>query len=163
MTETGLLPAKPAAFHNDPEETAKAFRDGWYYTGDLGRMEEDGFLYLTGRTKDMIIRGGVNIYPPEIEETLLQHESVRDAAAVGWPSPEFGEEIAAFVVADGAADESVLIGHCRLRLAPYKAPRRIFFVDELPRNPGGKVVKAKLAERLPVIGGGPVGRSEATL
>ncbi|MCE2491464.1 MAG: AMP-binding protein [Alphaproteobacteria bacterium] len=156
-------PWLPEGFHNDPEETAKAFRDGWYYTGDLGRMEEDGFLYLTGRTKDMIIRGGVNIYPPEIEETLLQHASVRDAAAVAWPSLEFGEEIAAFVVADGAADEAVLIGHCRLRLAPYKAPRRIFFVDELPRNPGGKVVKAKLAERLPVIGDGPVGRSGATL
>ena len=142
-------PWLPDGFYKNPEESAKLFRDGWYYTGDLGRLDDDGFLYLTGRAKDMIIRGGINIYPAEIEETLLEHATVQDASVVGWPSAEFGEEVAAFVVSAGDADEAILIEHCRARLAPYKAPRRVFFIDELPRNPGGKVLKAELTKRLP--------------
>lgn len=144
-----ISPWLPDGFYKNPEESAKLFCDGWYYTGDLGRLDEDGFLYLTGRAKDMIIRGGINIYPTEIEETLLEHATVQDASVVGWTSAEFGEEVAAFVVSAGDADEAALIEHCRARLAPYKAPRQVFFIDELPRNPGGKVLKAELTKRLP--------------
>ena len=144
-------PWLPDGFYKNPEETEKLFRDGWYYTGDLGRVDDDGFLYLTGRAKDMIIRGGINIYPAEIEETLLEHAAVHDVSVVGWPSVEFGEEVAAFVVSAGDGDEAALIEHCRTRLAPYKAPRQVFFIDELPRNPGGKVLKAELAKLLPDV------------
>ncbi len=86
------------SYYRNPEESAVAFRDGWYYPGDVGRFDADGFLYLTGRVKDMIIRGGVNIYPAEIEQTLIAHSAVAEAAVVGWPSQERGEEVAAFVV-----------------------------------------------------------------
>ena len=86
------------SYYRNPEESATAFRDGWYYPGDLGRFDTDGFLYLTGRSKDMIIRGGVNIYPAEIEQTLATHPAVAEAAVVAWPSQERGEEVAAFVV-----------------------------------------------------------------
>ena len=100
-------------YYRDPEESAAAFRDGWYYPGDLGRFDADGFLYLTGRGKDMIIRGGVNIYPAEIEQTLIMHAAVAEAAVVGWPSAERGEEVAAFVVRKAPVSEAELIAHCR--------------------------------------------------
>jgi len=135
-------------YFRNPEESALAFRDGWYYPGDLGKFDADGFLYLTGRAKDMIIRGGVNIYPAEIEQTLIMHAAVAEAAVVGWPAAEHGEEVAAFVVrkADVSADE--LIAHCRASLAAYKIPKGIFFLDALPRSGMGEVLKAELVERL---------------
>jgi acyl-CoA synthetase (AMP-forming)/AMP-acid ligase II len=136
------------SFHRNPEESAAAFRDGWYYPGDLGYFDAKGFLYLAGRSKDMIIRGGVNIYPVEIEQTLITHPSVGDAAVVGWPSHQRGEEVAAFVVRRGDVTERDLFEHCRRSLAAYKLPKRIFFVDELPKSGMGKVLKAKLVERL---------------
>jgi acyl-CoA synthetase (AMP-forming)/AMP-acid ligase II len=136
------------SFYRNPEESKLAFRDGWYYPGDLGRFDADGFLFLTGRAKDMIIRGGVNIYPAEIEQTLVMHAAVAEAAVVGWPSQERGEEVAAFVVCRAAVTEHELIGHCRASLAPYKIPKGIFFLDELPKSGLGKVLKPTLVERL---------------
>lgn len=135
-------------YYRNPEESALAFRDGWYYPGDLGKFDADGFLYLTGRAKDMIIRGGVNIYPAEIEQTLIAHAAVAEAAVVGWPSQERGEEVAAFVVRKSDVSEPELIAHCRASLAPYKIPKGIFFVDALPRSGMGKVLKAELVEQL---------------
>ena len=136
------------SFYRNPEESAAAFRDGWYYPGDLGYFDTKGFLYLAGRSKDMIIRGGVNIYPAEIEQTLATHPSVSDAAVVGWPSHQRGEEVAAFVVRRGDVTERDLLEHCRRSLAAYKLPKGIFFVDELPKSGMGKVLKATLVERL---------------
>lgn len=144
-------PTLPAGFYNNPEETAKHFRDGWYYPGDLGRLDDDGFLYLAGRAKEMIIRGGVNIYPGEIEEPLLALPQVHDCAAVAWSSPMLGEEIALFVVPAGAVTEADVMQACRAILAPYKVPRQVFFLDELPKNGQGKVVRAILAGRLPKL------------
>lgn len=142
-------PGVADGFYNDPAASAEAFREGWFYPGDLGRLDDAGFLYLAGRAKDMIIRAGVNIYPEEVEQTLLAHPAVRDAAVLGWPSPDKGEEVAAFVVTSGEVSEAALQDHCRASLAPYKVPRGIFFVDDLPKNSMGKVVKPELAARLP--------------
>jgi acyl-CoA synthetase (AMP-forming)/AMP-acid ligase II len=139
------------SYYRNPEESATAFRDGWYYPGDLGRFDADGFLYLTGRSKDMIIRGGVNIYPAEIEQTLATHPAVAEAAVVGWPSQERGEEVAAFVVCRTLVTEQDLLAHCRGSLAPYKIPRGIFILDQLPKSGLGKVLKSALVLRLPQL------------
>ncbi len=141
-------PAVADGFHNDPEATKEAFRDGWFYPGDLGTFNDEGFLFLKGRAKDMIIRGGINIYPAEIEATLTTHPAVVDAAVVGWPSREFNEEVAAFVVLRSPVAPEALIEHCRGKLARYKTPREVFIVDALPRSSLGKVLKADLAARL---------------
>lgn len=144
-------PGTATGYYNNPEASTEAFRGGWYYPGDLGWRDADGYLYLAGRAKDMIIRGGVNIYPAEIEHVLTTHPGVREAAVVGWPSHEFGEEVAAFVVPGGTgdgADEAALIAYCREKLARYKAPRAVFVVDDLPKSGVGKVLKAELTERL---------------
>jgi long-chain acyl-CoA synthetase len=151
--EAGLIrysgPSVAKSFHNDPEASAEAFRDGWFYPGDIGKIDEDGRIYLVGRAKDVIIRAGVNIYPAEIEQVLISHPTVRDAAVVAWPSKMRGEDIAAFVVPNGDTDEAELIDHCRATLAPYKAPKQIFVIEELPKSPLGKVLKAELVSLLP--------------
>lgn len=136
-------------FFNDPEASAEAFRDGWYLPGDLASVNEAGFVFLKGRRKDMIIRGGINIYPAEVESVLLGDPRLAEAAVLGWPSPQMGEEVAAFVVprADVAPEE--LIARCAARLAPYKVPKAVFLVEDLPRNSMGKVVKGELAKKLP--------------
>ncbi len=134
-------------FFRDPQASAGSFRDSWFYPGDLGRLDGDGFLYLTGRADDVIIRGGVNIYPAEIEETLLAHPMVRDVAVIGIPSDDLGEEIAAFVVAPPEADPETLIAYCRAHLALYKVPKSIDIIDELPKTALGKVVKGDLVAR----------------
>lgn len=148
--ETGLLryrsPGCATEFFGDPAATAEMFKDGWFYPGDLGTLNEEGYLFLKGRRKDMIIRGGVNIYPNEIEETLLNHPQVMEAAVVGLPSPEMGEEVAAFVIVKAPVPAEELIGLCRGRLAPYKAPKRIFFVDDMPKNSSGKILKPALVK-----------------
>ena len=129
-------------------------RDGWFYPGDLGALDEAGYLSLLGRAKDLIIRGGVNIYPADIEVALRAHPQVRDAAVVAWPSLAYGEEVAAFVVRrEPSIDERTLIEHCRSTLSPYKVPRAVFFVDELPRNSSGKLVKTELVATLPELDG----------
>jgi acyl-CoA synthetase (AMP-forming)/AMP-acid ligase II len=140
-------PGVADGFFRDSQASAAAFRDGWFYPGDLGRLDGDEFLHLAGRADDVIIRGGVNVYPAEIEETLLAHPWVRDAAVVGVPSAELGEEIAAFVVAAPETARETLIAHCRSRLAPYKVPASIEIIDELPRTALGKVIKSALVAR----------------
>ncbi len=138
-------------FFNDPEASVESFKDGWFYPGDLGRFDQAGYLYLVGRSKDVIIRGGVNIYPAEIEQVLLSHEQVREAAVVAWPSKSKGEEVAAFVVVESAVAEEGLKAHCAETLARYKVPREIFFVDEMPRNAMGKITKPALSKTLPAL------------
>ncbi|MFL6797555.1 MAG: class I adenylate-forming enzyme family protein [Xanthobacteraceae bacterium] len=144
--------AVPDGFYNNPEESARSFHDGWFYPGDLGKLDSDGYLYVVGRGKDMIIRGGINIYPADIEAVLNAHPSVLDASVLGWAGGEMGEEIAAFVARKGAVSEDELTEYCRGNLARYKVPKRIFFVDQMPRNDAGKVIKAKLAALLPAAG-----------
>ena len=144
-------PAVAQGFHADPEASTEAFKDGWFYPGDLGSMNEEGFLFLRGRAKDMIIRGGVNIYPQEIEATLLAHPAVSDAAVVGWPSREFNEEVAAFVLLKSPVDPQTLTDWCREALASYKVPRQIFIEHTFPRTSLGKVIKAELSARLPAL------------
>ena len=120
-----------------------AIKDGFYRTGDVGHLDEDGFLFITDRIKDMIIAGGVNIYPAEIEKVLVEHPAVVDAAVIGIPQDDFGEQPMAFVVAEPAAalSEKDLLEFLEGRLASYKRPRRLAFVDELPLSPAGKVLK----------------------
>ena len=145
-------PGTATGYFNDPIQSGEAFRNGWYYPGDLGWKDKNGYLYLAGRAKDIIIRGGVNIYPAEIEHTLTRHKAIRDAAVVSWPSPKFGEEIAAFVVRNELeTNESDLLNWCSAHLAPYKIPRKIFTLKDLPKSNVGKVLKAELSKRLPLI------------
>lgn len=141
-------PAVADGFYADPEATKEAFKNGWFYPGDLGTMNEEGYLFLKGRSKDMIIRGGVNIYPQEIEETLMAHPAVAEAAVVGWPSKEFNEEIAAFVILKTDVETADLIRWCNDGLARYKVPKQIYILNEFPRTSLGKVIKADLSNRL---------------
>ncbi len=144
-------PWLPDGFWNNPEESAKHFRDGAYYPGDMGYADPSGYLHITGRSKDMIIRGGVNIYPDEIERVLLTHPAISEAAIVAWPSAEFGEEVAAFVTLRTAAEPEALREHCRASLASYKLPRAVFVLNSIPKTSAGKVQKAALAQRLPKL------------
>jgi O-succinylbenzoate-CoA ligase len=133
-------------YFNRPEATAQAIADGWLRTGDLGRLDDQGYLYVVDRKKDMIIRGGENIYCIEVEEVLNAHPSVLESAVVPHPDPIFGEVVKAVCVlrpgARAGADE--IIAFCKGRLADYKVPAHLRFLEELPRNPGGKVLKAAL-------------------
>jgi long-chain acyl-CoA synthetase len=135
-------------FKNDAA-TAQAFRGGWFHTGDVGHRDAEGFFYIVDRKSDMIIRGGENIYPREIDELLYAHPAVAVAATIGVPDGLYGEEVAAFVVLkEGArATEEELIAHCRARLADYKCPKTIRFVPDVPKGPTGKVLKRELARR----------------
>lgn len=150
--EVGEIRVKPPGttrqYYRDPEATAAVFDDGWLCTGDLGRFDEDGYLYVVGRLKDVIIRGGLNIYACDVEAVLYTHPQVREAAVVAAPHDVLGEDVAAFVVARGPVTAQQLVEHCRGALADYKVPRRVELVDELPRNATGKVVKAELRRRL---------------
>ena len=140
-----------AGYWNQPEATAETLRGGWLHTGDVGSFDDDGFLTLRDRSKDLIISGGMNIYPREVEEALLRHPGVRAAAVVGRPDPEWGEAVVAFVVAeDGAAPPSAeeLDRTCRENIARYKRPKDYRFVDALPTNNYGKILKRELRERL---------------
>jgi malonyl-CoA/methylmalonyl-CoA synthetase len=134
-------------YWRQPEKTARSFtRDGWLYTGDLGLREADGYFTLKGRQKDLIITGGYNVYPPEVERVLNDHTSIKSSAIIGCPDEEWGERIVAVVVLKPGAAPSgeELIEFCRERLAVYKCPKEVFFVDSLPRNAMGKVQKVVL-------------------
>ena len=137
-----------AGYWRRPEATAGSFRDGWFRTGDLGAVDPDGYLRIVGRAKELIISGGYNVYPREVEEVLLAHPGVVDAAVVGAPDAEWGERVCAFVVAEPGVTDHDLVDWCGSRLAPYKRPRRWERVDEVPRNALGKVVRHALVERL---------------
>ncbi len=134
---------------NLPEVNAAAFRDGWFLTGDVGRLEEDGFLYLLDRRKDMIVTGGENVYSTEVEAALYRHPGVAEAAVFGVSHEVYGETVCAAVVpAPGATlTEDELAAHCRAHIGGYKVPRRILFVDALPKSAVGKVLKTELRNR----------------
>ena len=135
------------SYWNQPQKTAEAFSDdGWFKTGDLGFREPDGYLTLCGRSKDLIISGGLNIYPPEVERVLAEHPDVAACAVIGCPDREWGERVTAVVVLNetGSASSEDLIRFCRARLAPYKSPKSIVFRKDLPRNAMGKVQKSEL-------------------
>jgi len=137
-------------YWNDPEATAAALRGGWLHTGDLGAFDGDGFLTLKDRSKDLIISGGSNIYPREIEEVLLRHAGVLEVSVIGRPHPEWGEEVVAFVVpsAAGSVSEAELNALCHERIARFKRPKGYRFVEALPKNNYGKVLKTELRKWL---------------
>jgi long-chain acyl-CoA synthetase len=133
-------------YHHLPEETAKTITDGWLHTGDLGKLDADGFVTITGRKKDLIISAGENIYPREIEEVVAQHPKVREVAVIGVKDEVRGEVPKAFVIVrEGMTlDDKELRSYCRENLANYKIPKHIEFVADLPRTPTGKVLKRML-------------------
>jgi acyl-CoA synthetase (AMP-forming)/AMP-acid ligase II len=141
------MPGRQREYYKDEAATASTWTaDGWLRSGDLGYVDEDGFLYISGRKKDLIIRGGNNIYPTDVEAVLLEHTDVQEAAVIGIPHEVLGEDVAAFVVAGPRRDLDVdaLLAFAAERLADYKRPRKVFVVDELPRNATGKVMKHRL-------------------
>ena len=139
-----------AGYWRNPEATAAALRDGWLWTGDVGALDADGFLTLKDRSKDLLISGGSNIYPREVEEVLLTAPGVAEVAVVGAPDPEWGEVVVAFVVPRPGAslDRASLDAHCLERIARFKRPKRYVFVEPLPKNHYGKVLKTELRARL---------------
>ncbi|MGE5096260.1 MAG: AMP-binding protein [Betaproteobacteria bacterium] len=144
-----------SGYWRDADATARALRDGWLWTGDLGALDEDGFLTLKDRSKDLIISGGSNIYPREVEEVLLRHPAVAEAAVVGRPDREWGESVVAFIVARGAAPaQDELDRLCLQHIARFKRPREYRFVERLPKNNYGKVVKTELRALLSEPAGG---------
>jgi long-chain acyl-CoA synthetase len=138
-----------AGYLNNPEATAHTLANGWLHTGDLGRLDEHGYLTLVDRSKDLIISGGSNIYPREVEEVLLLHPAIKEAAVIGLPDPEWGESVvAALVKKEGhIPDEKELDLFCLEHIARFKRPKRYVFVDELPKNATGKVLKRELRDR----------------
>ncbi len=136
---------------NRPEATAESIRDGWFNTGDIARIDEDGFVYIVDRAKDMVLRGGENVYCSEVETALYTHPDVAECAVFGMPDERLGEEVAAAIVpaAGATIDEASLRAHLAERIAKHKIPARMWFLDEpLPRNANGKFVKRELKERL---------------
>jgi long-chain acyl-CoA synthetase len=131
-----------------PEQTAETMRGGWLHTGDLGRMDEDGYLYVVDRKKDLIIRGGFNVFPRDVEEALLEHSAVEGAAVVGRQDPKCGEEVVAFVALREELDPAELIAWARTRIGGYKYPREVHVVPALPLTPIGKVDRKALRARL---------------
>jgi fatty-acyl-CoA synthase len=135
-----------SGYWNNPAATAETLKDGWLHTGDMGSFDERGYLTLRDRSKDVVISGGSNIYPREVEEVLLEHPEVAEACVVGAPDPEWGEVVVAFIV--GTAAETDLNAHLLDRIARFKRPKRYLYIDELPKNSYGKVLKRELRERL---------------
>jgi len=143
-------PSVMQGYWKQPEATSAAIKDGWLYTGDLATMDEEGYIWIVGRKKDMIVSGGVNVYPEEIEAVLYTMPGVQDVAVVGRPHERWGESVTAIIVPKPGASitEGEVIEYCRQRLASYKKPTKVIFTEHLPRNPSGKVKKAELREKL---------------
>jgi len=143
-------------YYNNPEATEATLKNGWLHTGDLGYVDEEGYFYIVGRKKEMIIRGGENIYPKEVEEAVYRHPAVLEAAIVGLPDKVWGEEVAAFIVLkdEGALNEEDMIDYCKEHLADYKCPRKVFFVKDLPKTATGKIQKRKVVEQFVAEHGG---------
>jgi long-chain acyl-CoA synthetase len=136
-------------YYKRPEATAEAFSGGWFHSGDMGRMDEESYFFVVDRKKDMIIRGGFNVYPREVEEILYSHPAVREAAVVGKPDPQYGEEIEAFVALEEGSpvDAAGIIAFCRERLSASKYPRRVEILESLPKGPTGKILRKELRGR----------------
>jgi long-chain acyl-CoA synthetase len=134
-------------YYNRPDATAEVMRDGWFRTGDLARRDEDGFYYIVDRLKDMIIRGGFNVYPREVEEVLMSHDDVSLAAVIGVPHESHGEEVKAYLILNEGATitEAELLDWGRTQMAAYKYPRMVEFVSSLPMTATGKILKRELA------------------
>ena len=153
MGEAGEIIARSGAmfrgYWNNSAATIETLRDGWVHTGDMGRIDEDGFLYLVDRKKDMIISGGENIYSREVEEAVIQHQSISECAVIGIPDVKWGESVAAIVVAKAGCmvTEKDIIEHCKKLIASYKKPKKVIVVDELPKLVTGKVNKVELRGR----------------
>ncbi|MCD6673617.1 MAG: long-chain-fatty-acid--CoA ligase [Burkholderiaceae bacterium] len=143
-----------AGYWRMPEETARVIRDGWFHTGDLGYLDDERYLFVVDRIKDMVVTGGVNVYTKEVEAVLFEHPAVLEAAVVGLPDDEWGEVVAAAVVVrpGQALSAEALIEHCRKSLAGFKKPRLVHFLDDLPRNPSGKILKRELRRQLSGVG-----------
>jgi long-chain acyl-CoA synthetase len=139
-------PAVMTGYYGRPDATAEALRGGWLHTGDLGKIDDHGFLHVLDRLKDMIITGGSNVYAREVEDVLLRHPLVRDAAVFGVPHRLWGEAVTAVVVGVGGLSGGNVSAFCRENLADYKRPKQIHMVDEIPRNAYGKVPKRTLRE-----------------
>jgi len=139
-----------SGYLNLPEQTAAGRRGDWFVTGDLARLDEEGYLYLVDRKHDMVISGGEKVYPREVEEVLLAHPAVAECGVTGAPHPYWGEAVTAFVVLrpDGHAEAETLLALCRAQLSRYKVPKEIRFVAALPRNSMGKVLRRELRASL---------------
>jgi fatty-acyl-CoA synthase len=137
-----------SGYHRDEDATRSSMRDGFFSVGDLAHVDDQGLLHIDGRKRDMIISGGVNVYPAEVEEVLARHPGVSEATVVGVPDEEWGERVRAFVVPrrDHPVAESEVVAYCKRELAGPKVPREVVFLDELPKNPTGKVLKRDLRD-----------------
>ena len=135
-------------YFKNPDANERAFRGGWFHTGDVGYRDKEGFFYIVDRKSDMIIRGGENIYPREIDEVLYEHPAVAAAATIGVPDPLYGEEVAAFIVLKNGTEvtEEQVINYCKSKLADYKCPKTVRFVEDIPKGPTGKLLKRELAK-----------------
>jgi len=138
----------PKEWWHKPEETAETFLNGWVHTGDMGRYDENGYIYIVDRKKDMIVTGGENVYPREVEEVLYQHPAVQEAAVFGIPDDYWVEKVhAAIVIKQGAqATSAEIVEFCKERLARYKAPKSVEFMETLPKTPSGKILKRELRD-----------------
>nr|WP_156035946.1 fatty acid--CoA ligase family protein [Virgibacillus halodenitrificans] len=136
-------------YYKMPEETAVTLKDDWLYTGDMARMDDEGYFYIVDRKKDLILVGGYNVYPREVEEVLYSHPDISEVAVIGAPDPETGESVRSFVVTDNAAlTERDLVAYCSEQLAKYKVPTKIEFLEELPKNTTGKILRKSLREKV---------------
>ena len=133
-------------YRKKPEDTRAALRDGWMYTGDIGYVDDEGFLFLVDRKKDMVIVGGYNVYPREVDEVLFSHPKIREAATIGKPDPRLGEVIVAFVVLDRGQSmtEEEFFDYCKSELVKYKRPVEVLFVDSLPKTGTNKINRLAL-------------------
>jgi long-chain acyl-CoA synthetase len=133
-------------YFNKEDETKRVLRKGWLHSGDIGRLDEDGYLYIVDRIKDLIISGGLNVYPTEVEEVLYTHAAVEECAVVGMPHKEYGEAVSALVKRKQGltCSEAELIDYCKKQIASYKSPKKIHFVEEFPKSPAGKILKREI-------------------